>query len=92
MRILSYGDANRHRRDLLELATAGFMRLVQVDFTKISVANSFNSLVSYMSRWLQLGSSQHTCAHKLFSFMQMMATVCCELSINSAQTKFPRNC
>ena len=32
MRILSYGDANRHRRDLLELATAGFMRLVQVIF------------------------------------------------------------
>ena len=36
MRILSYGDANRHRRDLLELATAGFMRLVQVDSMKIS--------------------------------------------------------
>ena len=37
MRILSYGDANRHRRDLLELATAGFMRLVQVIFMTMKV-------------------------------------------------------
>ena len=29
-RVLSYAEANRQRRDLLELATAGFMRLVQV--------------------------------------------------------------
>jgi len=37
MRILSYGDANRHRRDLLELATAGFMRLVQGEVTDYGV-------------------------------------------------------
>ena len=29
-RIMSYAEANRVRRELLELATAGFMRLVQV--------------------------------------------------------------
>jgi len=36
-RILSYADANRHRRDLLELATAGFMRLVQGEVTDYGV-------------------------------------------------------
>ena len=36
-RILSYADANRHRRELLELATAGFMRLVQGEVTDYGV-------------------------------------------------------
>eukprot|EP00092_Neocalanus_flemingeri_P019784 GFUD01021428.1.p1 GENE.GFUD01021428.1~~GFUD01021428.1.p1 ORF type:complete len:1709 (-),score=293.62 GFUD01021428.1:1056-6182(-) len=36
-RVLSYADANRHRRELLELATAGFMRLVQGEVTDYGV-------------------------------------------------------
>ena len=37
MRIMSYGEANRVRRELLELATAGFMRLVQGEVTDYGV-------------------------------------------------------
>ena len=37
MRIMSYSEANRVRRELLELATAGFMRLVQGEVTDYGV-------------------------------------------------------
>ena len=36
-RILSYAEAQRQRRELLELATAGFMRLVQGEVTDYGV-------------------------------------------------------
>ena len=36
-RIMSYAEANRMRRDMLELATAGFMRLVQGEVTDYGV-------------------------------------------------------
>jgi len=36
-RILSYSEANRHRRELLELATQGFLRLVQGEVTDYGV-------------------------------------------------------
>ena len=34
---MSYAEANRMRRDMLELATAGFMRLVQGEVTDYGV-------------------------------------------------------
>ena len=94
MRILSYGDANRHRRDLLELATAGFMRLVQV-ITMVKMAAMVRMKVGMAILAMMMMTLMVMIMIGMMTIVMKMAVIISLLEFNRLtrkQTKFPRNC
>ena len=93
MRILSYGDANRHRRDLLELATAGFMRLVQV-ITMVKMVVMVRMMVRMAMMAMMMMTLMVMMMIGMMTIVMKLAVIFSLLEFNRLtrkQTKFPRN-
>ena len=78
-RIMSYAEANRVRRELLELASAGFMRLVTGEVTDYGV--TWSSATKRLSQYQEFQTYLDIfgLVNLLLAYLRLFQRIICEL-------------